>query len=88
MYKLHRNSIFNLCSSREENNFIGDGQCDSTGYCAKYGTYTLMSTDINKIIDFHVVHVAISGNSSRMEKEGPRISGDTERTRMLIICFA
>ena len=39
----------------------------------KYGTYSLMSTDINKIVDFHVVHVGIAGNSSRMEKKGLEI---------------
>lgn len=47
---------------------IGDGRNDSPGYSAKYGTYTLMSVDINKIIDFQVVHVRNAGNSSRMEK--------------------
>lgn len=29
-----------------------------------------MSTDINKIDDFHVVHVPTGGISSRMEKKG------------------
>ena len=46
---------------------------DSPGYSAKYGTYTLMSSDSNKILDFHVVHVSTAGNSSRMEKKGLEI---------------
>ena len=29
-----------------------------------------MSTDLNKIVDFFVVHVSTAGNSSRMEKKG------------------
>ena len=73
VYKLHRANIFNVCRTRTENNFIGDGRSDSPGYSAKYGTYSLMSTDINKIVDFHVVHVGIAGNSSRMEKKGLEI---------------
>ena len=29
-----------------------------------------MCTDLNKIVDFFVVHVTTAGNSSRMEKKG------------------
>ena len=29
-----------------------------------------MSTDLNKIVDFFVVHVSTAGNSSKMEKKG------------------
>ena len=68
-YKRYPRKI-NICTTREENNFIGDGRSDSPGYSAKYGTYGLMSTDLNKIADFFVVHVSTAGNSSRMEKKG------------------
>ncbi|XP_057308001.1 uncharacterized protein LOC130645895 [Hydractinia symbiolongicarpus] len=44
--------------------------CDSPGYSAKYGTYTLLNSKSNEIVDFHVVHVGQVGNSSRMEKQG------------------
>ena len=73
VYKLYRANIFNVCQTRTENNFIGDGCSDSPGYSAKYGTYSLMSIDIDKIVDFHVAHVGIAGNSSRMEKKGLEI---------------
>ena len=69
-YKRYRSKIINICTTREENNFIGDGRSDSPGCSAKYGTYSLMSTDLNKIVDFFVVHVSTAGNSSRMEKKG------------------
>ena len=69
-YKRYRSKIINICTTREENNFIGDGRSDLPGYSAKYGTYSLMSTDLNKIVDFFVVHVSTAGNSSRMEKKG------------------
>ena len=37
---------------------------------AKYGAYCLMSTGLNKIVDFLVVHVSTAGNSSRINKKG------------------
>lgn len=40
-------------------NLGGDGRCDSPGYCAKYGTYTLMDLERNKILDIQVVQVGI-----------------------------
>ena len=46
--------------------FIGGGRSDSPGYSAKYGTYSLMSTDLNKIVDFFIVHISTARNSSRM----------------------
>ena len=69
-YKRYRSKIINICTTREENNFIGNGRSDSPGYSAKYGTYSLMSTDLNKIVDFFLVHISMAGNSSRMEKKG------------------
>ena len=69
-YKQYRSKIINICTTREENNFTGHGQSDSPGYSAKYGTHSLMSTDLNKIVDFFVVHVSTVGNSCRMEKKG------------------
>ena len=70
VYKNYRSNIIDICTSRTINNFIGDGHSDSPGYSAKYGTYSLMNTDINKIVDIFVVHVSTAGNSSRMEKKG------------------
>ena len=35
---------------------------------AKYGTYSSMNANNNEIIDCHVAHVAVAGNSVRMEK--------------------
>ena len=48
----------------------GDGRCDSPGYSAKFGTYTLMNSADNQIIDFTVTHCSIAGNSARMELHG------------------
>ena len=35
----------------------GDGRCDSPGYCAKYGSFTLIEQEINKVVDFQLVQV-------------------------------
>lgn len=37
----------------------GDGRCDSPGHSAKYGTYSLMDVEQNKILDSKLVQVCI-----------------------------
>ncbi|XP_056013504.1 uncharacterized protein LOC130052444 [Ostrea edulis] len=49
---------------------IGDGRCDSPGFCAKYCTYTIMEAVSSAILDFKVIQVTETGSSSRMELEG------------------
>ena len=65
-----RDEIYEGCSNAVTNHFSRDGRCDSPGYSAKYGTYSLMNTETNMIVDFQVVHVSQAGNSNRMEKYG------------------
>ena len=38
----------------------GDGRADSPGYSAKFGTYTLMDLDTNKILHFELVQICNS----------------------------
>ena len=35
----------------------GDARCDSPGFCAKYGSYTLMDLKNGKVLDFQLVQV-------------------------------
>ena len=35
----------------------GDGQCDSLGYSAKFGSFTLIEQRINRVVDFQLVQV-------------------------------
>ena len=51
-YKWYRNKIINICTTREENKFTGDGQSNLPEYSTKYVTYSLMRTDLNKIVNF------------------------------------
>ena len=60
----------NICTTREENNFISDGPSNLPGYSANYKTYSLMSTDLNKIVDCFYCPCWFSGNSIRIEKKG------------------
>ena len=48
----------------------GDGRCDSPGHNAKYGRYTMIDQQTDKIVDFHVVQVTEVNNSNAMEREG------------------
>ena len=70
VYKTYRGAILTRVRLQNKVHLLGDGRCDSPGYNAKYGTYTLMEAQTNEIVDFYVVHVSIAGNSARMEKEG------------------
>ena len=48
----------------------GDGRCDSPGYNAKYGTYSLIEVTTEKIIDFSLVQVSEVANSNCMIRKG------------------
>ena len=48
----------------------GDSRCDSPGFSAKYGTYTVMDTNTMKILDFSFVHVGTLSSSNAMKKQG------------------
>ncbi|XP_033741770.1 uncharacterized protein LOC117328352 [Pecten maximus] len=48
----------------------GDARCDSPGYCAKYGTYTLMDLQANKILTTNLVQCNEVASSTHMELEG------------------
>jgi hypothetical protein len=54
----------------------GDGQCDSPGYSAKYCVYTFLSTQLNKVVHFHVASVTDTTSSVAMEKCGFKIALD------------
>ena len=36
----------------------GDARCDSMGHCAKYGSYTFVELNMNKVLDTELVQVA------------------------------
>ena len=56
----------------EKLHLSGDGCCDSPGYSAKYGTYSLADSATDLILDYSLVQVTDVGSSVAMEKEGLR----------------
>ena len=70
VYNHHKEILVAKARKEPKLDLLGDGRCDSPGYCAKYGTYTLMNSQSGEILDFHVVHVAKAGNSAKMELAG------------------
>ena len=52
---------------------LGDGRCDSPSYNAKYGTYTVKGKQTVTIMNMHVSHVGVAGNSARMELHGLKV---------------
>ena len=65
-----RQLVYDEVSSHKKLHLLGDARCDSPGYNAKYGTYTIMDQQSGRIIDLHVSHVGLTVNSSRMELDG------------------
>ncbi|XP_064482902.1 uncharacterized protein LOC135395739 [Ornithodoros turicata] len=48
----------------------GDGRADSPGHSADFGTYSLLETDVNRIIHVELVKSTEVSSSNRMEREG------------------
>ena len=56
--------------SGEVLDLAGDGRCDSPGFNAKYGNYTLMNTKNDEILYFFISHVGNTANSHNLELYG------------------
>ena len=58
VWRQNRSKIFSAIKSSKRNLSVGgDGRCDSPGYCAKYGAYTIMDLEQNQILDMQLVQV-------------------------------
>jgi len=69
-WERERRSVVHELCSKELVKLNGDGRCDSPGHNAKYGTYTFMDSDSEKVVSFSVVQVTEVTSSNAMEKEG------------------
>ncbi|XP_037508895.2 uncharacterized protein LOC119385549 [Rhipicephalus sanguineus] len=59
-----------LDAQKRKVKLAGDGRADSPGYSAKFGTYSLLDVESNKILHFEVVQSNEVGGSCRMELAG------------------
>ena len=57
VYTTNRALLFESAKEESKSHLLGDGKCDSPGYNAKYGTYTLRDNQSGQILDFHISHV-------------------------------
>ena len=51
IYTTNREIIFGNVRDKGAVKLSGDGRCDSPGYSAKFGTYTLMNSADNQLFD-------------------------------------
>jgi len=57
-WKDHQEQLLSKLGENENGVALaGDGRCDSPGYCAKYGSFTLIEQEINRVVDFQLVQV-------------------------------
>ena len=56
VWQRHQEQTLAACKGKQVN-IGGDGRCDSPGYCAKYGSYTCVDLETNKILDMKIVQV-------------------------------
>ena len=63
-WRIHQEEILSLLHSEKKPLILGgDARCDSPGYCAKFGSYTLLELNHNVIVDVELVQVrAINTN--------------------------
>ena len=72
MWKDQQQQMIDTLASEEGGLILsGDGRCDSPGYCAKYGAYTVIEQRINMVLDIQLVQVgaliAISLTAFRLQ---------------------
>ncbi|KAH6930411.1 hypothetical protein HPB50_013347 [Hyalomma asiaticum] len=65
-----RKLLQNLASHGGTATVAGDSRADSPGYSAKYGVYSLLETNINRIINIQLVQSNEVASSGHMELEG------------------
>ena len=59
-YRQQQSALLNEIKAEGRDLILEDGQCDSLGHSAKYGSYSLMDAEQNKILDSQLVQVCIS----------------------------
>lgn len=70
-WKENQATVVNLLKQSQDPIMLaGDGRADSPGHSAKYGVYTTLDCETEKIVDFEMVQVTEVANSNAMELEG------------------
>jgi hypothetical protein len=69
MWSVHQAATISTLSNRPLE-LSGDARCDSPGHNATYGTYSMMDTKSNLILEQQTVHVTTVKNSYWLEPKG------------------
>ena len=57
-WKGHQQDLLDSFLEKDDGLILtGDGRCDSPGYSAKFGSFTLIEQKINRVVDFQLVQV-------------------------------
>ena len=86
-WKDHQDSLLNEVKKVPKLDICGDGRCDSPGHCAKYGTYTVMDENTNKVLDFEVVQVTEVSSSNAMEAGCNRVLNNLKEKGVKVRCL-
>nr|XP_021331120.1 uncharacterized protein LOC110439428 isoform X1 [Danio rerio] len=69
-WNLEQQNIFTQLKKEGAVALAGDMRADTPGHSAKFGSYTLMDNETNKIVDLQLIQSNEVGGSYHMEKEG------------------
>ncbi|XP_073700525.1 uncharacterized protein [Garra rufa] len=69
-WKMDQETMFQQLKPQGKISLSGNMRTDSPGHSAKYGSYTLMHLESNKILDVQLVQSNEVGGSAHMEKKG------------------
>ena len=61
-WEVYRNGLVQKVKAMEDIVWSGDGRFDSMGHSAKYGTYSMFCSPIDKIVHFELLQVTILGD--------------------------
>lgn len=75
-WKTDQETLLQQLSQKDSAVIGGDMRADSPGHSAKYGSYSVMHLESNKIIDIQLVQSNEVGGSYHMELEGLKRSLD------------
>ncbi|CAN8017337.1 unnamed protein product [Ixodes persulcatus] len=81
-----QNELFAAAAGRHLT-IAADGRADSPGHSAKYGTYTMLDADDNKVIHVETVQSNESGGCYHMELEGLKRSLSIFEAHSLIVAI-
>ncbi|CAN7995733.1 unnamed protein product [Ixodes hexagonus] len=84
VWNKHQLELFTAAAGKQLT-IAGDGRADSPGHSAKYGTYTMLDVDSNKVIHVETVQSNETGGSYHMELEGLKRSLNIFEAHCLVV---